>query len=137
MQVDDTKDKIYIHNLDDEIASVEAEESMIFLPDIEKKIRQIPKHILTGDLQPTAENQMVIYGVPPSLSVPKDNDSVRKAILECRARAREKQLENAKVQTNLLQGKETGMEGQGAVAPLIVGSEPTTSHNDGDAMDLG
>lgn len=92
MQMDDTKDKIYIHNLDEELADIDTEEAMVFLPDIEKKIGRIPQHLLTSDLKPTAHNQMVLYGVPSSLTLPKDKDAVRRTILESRARARENQL---------------------------------------------
>ena len=95
MHIDDSKNKVYIHNLDEELANIDSEENMVFLPDIEKKIGKIPQHILTGDLQPTAQNQMILYGVPSSLSIPKEQDSVRKAILESRDRARKKSLVDA------------------------------------------
>ena len=94
MHLDNTKTKVYIYNLDEEIATIDSDEkSMVFLPDIEKKIGKVPQYVLTGDLQPTAQNQMVLYGVPSSLTVPEDQDSVRRAIMESRERAREKQLE--------------------------------------------
>ncbi|KAK3060173.1 hypothetical protein LTS18_009149, partial [Coniosporium uncinatum] len=37
------------------------------------------------------QNQLVLYRVPESLTVPAERDSVRKAIIEARERARERQ----------------------------------------------
>ncbi len=135
MQVDDSKDKVYIHDLEDQIAEIEDEEKTIFLPDIEKKLAKIPHHLLTGDLKPTAENQMVLYGVPASLSVPEEKDNVRKAIMESRVRAREKQLhdESANMTVDLMRNEvaQTG-ENQFTMKPL-----QHEMGEDEDAMDLG
>jgi hypothetical protein len=95
MQVDDTKHKVYIYNLDDELASEsdsDDKDKVIFLPDIEKHLRssRIPSQILANP-QDLADKQLVLYSVPSSISVPEEQDSVRKAILEARARLREKQ----------------------------------------------
>lgn len=96
MQVDDTKDRIYIHNLDDELSDIEAEEErLVFLPDIEKKLGKIPKSVLLGEGHPSIGTEVVLYSVPSSLTVPEEQDKVRKAIIESRARAREKQLYEA------------------------------------------
>ena len=92
--MDDTKDKVYIYNLDDELKAVdEDEEKLVFLPDIERKLNRIPKSLLRGHCQPLGNSEVVLYQVPSSLSVPEEHDNVRKAIIESRARAREKQLE--------------------------------------------
>ncbi len=136
MQLDDTKDRVYIHNLEDQIAEIEDEERMIFLPDIEKKLGKIPQYLLTGDLRPTAENQIVRYGIPASLSVPEEKDNVRKAILESRARAREKQLlddEAASMPINMAR------YGADHIGQSHVVSKPQQhqSEEDEDAMDLG
>ncbi len=97
MQLDDTKEKVYIHNLDQELADIESEEErLVFLPDIEKKLGKIPKSVLIGHSQPAANTQMVLYNVPSSLTVAPEQDNVRKAIIETRARAREKQIEDAR-----------------------------------------
>ena len=136
MQLDETKDKVYIYNLDDQIAEIEDEENMIFLPDIEKKLREIPQYLLTGDLRPTAENQMVLYGVPASLSVPKERDNVRKAMIESRARAREKQLldvDAAKARNDPVRAELGRMDGQRAGN----GIQKSKLEEDEDAMDLG
>ncbi|KAK4459609.1 hypothetical protein QBC42DRAFT_183027 [Cladorrhinum samala] len=96
MQLDDTKYKVYIHNLDDELSSSDGESDdgkLIFLSDIEKHLRsnRIPSAVLNprpdSDL---ADKQLVLYRVPTSITVPEEQDSVRKAIIEARARMREK-----------------------------------------------
>ncbi len=138
MQLDDTKDKVYIHNLDEQIAEIDSEEGMVFLPDIEKKLGKIPHYLLTGDLRPTAENQIVLYGVPTSISVPEEQDNVRKAIRESRARAREKQVlddQAAKARRDPVRaGVGYGMENR-----LSMDAEERKwgEQQDADAMDLG
>ncbi|KAL8742589.1 MAG: hypothetical protein Q9184_008230 [Pyrenodesmia sp. 2 TL-2023] len=97
MQVDDTKDRVYIHNLAAEIADLESdEETPLFLPDVEKKLSKIPRSVLMGRSTAPTSNQMVLYNVPSSLSVPEERDSVRRAIMDSRARAREKQAQEQK-----------------------------------------
>lgn len=100
MQLDNTPNKVYIYNLDDELSDSESssdESKLIFLPDIEKRLRtsRIPASILANSEGELAgrnlHTDLVLYNVPSSLSVPEDKDSVRKAIIESRARAREKQ----------------------------------------------
>lgn len=94
MEIEDTREKVYIHNLDQELSDVEAEgERLIFLPDIEKKIGRIPNSVLAGQSQPITSNEVVLYNVPSSLSIPREKDNVRRAILETRARARERQAQ--------------------------------------------
>jgi hypothetical protein len=101
MELDDSKHKVYIYNLDDELTSSESEaeaeaDKLIFLPDIERHLRanRIP---VPRPMPPSSEDreftdmQLVLYGVPSSLTVSEDRDSVRRAIIETRARAREKQ----------------------------------------------
>jgi hypothetical protein len=101
MQLDDTKYKVYIYNLEDELSSSDAESDadsskLVFLPDIEKHLlnNRIPTRVLNPRPDPAAEmagKELVLYSVPSSISVPEEQDSVRKAIIEARARAREKQ----------------------------------------------
>jgi hypothetical protein len=92
MILDDTKHTSYIYDIERELASVEAEEKRIsFLPDIEKVLNAIPKSVL---LEPKPEqNELVLYRVPRSLTVTEDQDNVRKAIIESRARARARQAD--------------------------------------------
>jgi hypothetical protein len=93
MQVEDTPNRIYIHDLAAELSDIESdEENPIFLADVEKHLSKIPKHVLMGP-EPKAmrDNQLVLYNIPSSISVPHEEDNVRKAIVEARARMREKQ----------------------------------------------
>ena len=78
MQLDDTKDRVYIHNLDDELADIESdEEKVIFLPDIEKQLSKLPKHIFTGKQSESKEGQeLVLYSVHASITVALEQDSV-------------------------------------------------------------
>lgn len=97
MELESTRDRVFIHNLDQELSEIDDEgERLIFLPDIERKLARIPKSVLTGHSQPITGNEVVLYNVPSSLSIPREKDNVRRAILETRARAREKQVQEFK-----------------------------------------
>lgn len=142
MQLDDTKDKVYIYNLDDELSDMEpVEEKLIFLPDIEKRLTKIPKSILTSHQPSTTSSEMVLYNVPASLSVPEEQDNVRKAIIETRARARERQLQEAQapqVNGSIASGIGNGIQ-SGAVDGQHYSAAPVAAAEDEDmdAMDLG
>ena len=143
MQIDDTKDKVYIHNLDDEISDIESEEErLVFLPDIEKKLAKIPKSVLQGNGHPVVSNEMILYRVPTSLTVPAEQDNVRKAIIESRARAREKQLHEARANGEVAlpngagtrtEDQQNGIRNLGHVAEDGVAD----FEEDEDAMDIG
>ncbi|RYP36598.1 hypothetical protein DL767_003302 [Monosporascus sp. MG133] len=97
MQLDDTKHKVYIYDLDDELSSSDGDESsdearLVFLPDIEKHLLQkrIPPSVLANPEGELAGMQLVLYSEPASLTVPEERDSVRRAIIEARQRHREK-----------------------------------------------
>ncbi|KAF2846834.1 hypothetical protein T440DRAFT_501538 [Plenodomus tracheiphilus IPT5] len=119
MEVEDTPHRVYIHSLDAELSDIESDEDTpIFLSDIEKHLSKIPKHVLVGpEPKPTEHNQVVLYNVPESLSVERERDSVRKAIVEARERIRERQG---------LPGFERG-GGEGSRMNMVV---------DDDAMDI-
>ncbi|KAL7926772.1 hypothetical protein ACQKWADRAFT_88916 [Trichoderma austrokoningii] len=95
MQLDDSKHKVYIYNLDDELSSDSDndEGKLIFLPDIQKHLQEnrIPKHILANDEGELAGMQLVLYSDPKSITVPESQDGVRRAIIEARQRARDRQ----------------------------------------------
>ncbi|KIW23163.1 uncharacterized protein PV07_11383 [Cladophialophora immunda] len=108
MTVDDTPHRIIIHDLESEIAQIEAEEAAhnatIFLPDIDKKVSSVPQKLLQlrnldrqaqpAGLPPENLNTaLVLYRDPSSISVPEEEDVVRKTIIEARRRAREKTAE--------------------------------------------
>lgn len=94
MQLDNTKHKVYIYDLDAELSDSESssdEGKLVFLPDIQKHLREtrIPPMVLANsDGELAGNNQLVLYNIPSSLTVPEEQDSVRKAIIESRARAR-------------------------------------------------
>lgn len=141
MQVDDTRHRIFVHNLEDEIKEAERdEEKLLLLPDIEKKIGKIPNSVLTDDVHPSAhEKQVVLYGVPESLTIPKDKDSVRKAIMESRERARQAQdyvtagaQSTASQREHALGSSKIQTHGAARGIPRVV-----TENVDEDAMDIG
>ena len=169
MQLDDTKHKVYIYDLDAELSDSESSDDgkLVFLPDIEKHLREsrIPPSVLAnseGEL--AGNNQLVLYNIPSSLTIPEAQDSVRKAIIETRARVRAKldqkrnedtrpaQTTNASINGNLdsrdwyngmINGNATSapvacpaaQEYMGAGAISPVAQE--AFENDPDAMDLG
>ncbi|KAF6225320.1 hypothetical protein HO173_012805 [Letharia columbiana] len=104
-------------------------------------VGKIPKSVLLGEGHPSTGNEMVLYSVPSSLSVPEEQDKVRKAIIESRARARKKQLHGAEAEAAPPRhvdicdrnGKPNGLSNMGHVtADQVMGIE-----EDEDAMDLG
>ncbi|KAK6949150.1 hypothetical protein Daesc_009224 [Daldinia eschscholtzii] len=102
MQLDDSKHKVYIYNLDDELSDAESDNDgrLIFIPDIEKHLMQtrIPPSVLANKDGEIAGMQLVLYREPTSLTVPEEQDSVRRAIIEARQRARDKQKEEREQQ---------------------------------------
>lgn len=87
---------MYVGDLDEELVDTEPEEKrLIFIPDIEQHLNRIPKAILQQENTTSTGSEMVLYHIPESLSVPREQDSVRKAIIESRQRAREKQAQFA------------------------------------------
>ncbi|KAF5662304.1 hypothetical protein FHETE_8011 [Fusarium heterosporum] len=131
MQLDDSKHKVYIYNMDDELSSdSETEDSgrLVFLPDIEKHLRatRIPPSVLANSDGELAGMQVVLYNDPKSLTVPEDKDIVRKAIIESRHRTRELQR---------LQ-REGKTEPQTVQDNTVNNAIDTGIHDDPDAMDL-
>ena len=165
MQLDDTKHKVYIYDLDAELSDSESSDDgkLVFLPDIQKHLREtrIPPMVLAnseGEL--AGNNQLVLYNIPSSLTVPEEQDSVRKAIIETRARARAAQEQKRNEETRQAESKKTPdardwyrhMEESGNVSraptfgnpePEPMDGEPTllmtqgSLDGDPDAMDLG
>lgn len=106
MHLDDTSHKVYIYNLDDELSSEsepdDPEGKLVFLPDVEKHLRAnriapgvgVPRPLTPNRDGELAGMQLVLYDEgPSSLTVPVEHDSVRKAIVEARARVRQRQQE--------------------------------------------
>jgi hypothetical protein len=105
MSLDDSRHRIYISNLDHELASIaasdaarEASSRLIFLPDIERHFHQIPAEVLRFNPNPSprppSQQELVLYNTAPALLTQGERGSreTRKAILEARQRAREKAL---------------------------------------------
>lgn len=138
MQVEDTPDRVYIADLDAELSDIESDEdNPIFLQDIEKHLSKIPRHLLVGpEPKATKNNQLILYNVPSSLTVPEAQDSVRKAILDARARMRERSVDAPAVvpeQAVVPAVPEVAVpDVESAIAPEI----PPPSMDDADAMDL-
>lgn len=132
MQVEDTPHRVYIHDLAAELSDIESdEENPVFLSDIEKHLAKIPMHVLVGpEPKPTRDNQLVLYNIPSSLTVPEEQDSVRKAIVEARARVRERQ---ANPTSELERGSATPIA---SMANGIVREIPIEMEEDPDAMDI-
>lgn len=142
MHVEESKDRVFVRDLDEELADIAAdEEKLVFLPDIEKNFIKIPKSVLSGDYETTpTDSRLVLYSVPHSLSVPEHQDSVRRAILDARARARESSSSPSLASTALANDKE-GEEGSrmkvvGELFPGHGQGHGMMECNDGDAMDV-
>ncbi|KAK7430230.1 hypothetical protein QQZ08_003205 [Neonectria magnoliae] len=134
MQLDNTKHKVYIYNIDDELSSdSESEEGkLVFLPDIEKHLRatRIPPSILARKDADSEGMEVVLYSDPKSITVPEDKDSVRKAIVESRRRVREQQrLER--------ESKKSAEAAATTNTPFTDNTSMTSRHDDDpDAMDM-
>lgn len=99
MLLDDTKYTIYIHDLDREIAEAEDQENGIaFLPRIAAELTSIPRSILSPP-KPQG-NELVLYSEPASLTVPEEQDCVRRAVIETKARARKRHAGNQHSESN-------------------------------------
>jgi hypothetical protein len=143
MQVEDTPHRVYISDLSAELSDIESdEENPIFLSDIEKHLSKIPKHILLGpEPKPTDKNQLVLYNVPASLTVPEAQDNVRKAIVEARQRIRDKQVnpvtepENVDLARNNYHSSGP-ITREDRMMDAIPQPTATPADGDGDAMDI-
>lgn len=87
MLLDDTKYTTYIHNLDQELAELDSSGENLVISPLAAKMISVPQSILSRSAQ---GKELVLYTDPSSLSIPKEQDSVRQAILDSRARARAK-----------------------------------------------
>jgi hypothetical protein len=85
MMLDDTKHTTYIHDLDRELADIDPPEGGLVILPLAANMISVPESVLST---PSQGRELVLYAEPSSLTVPKEHDSVRKAIIESRARAR-------------------------------------------------
>lgn len=154
----DVDNVIYISDLDSSSSSDNEDERdrVAFHPELAKKLAKIP-YTLANDSSssspksfpspPSTSTDLVLYRVPTSITVPEQKDSVRRAIIEARERARQKQA-NASALVKVVDGvpmiplgDEEVMEEDGTVngwQPLKY--EPYVSmpqvEQDDDAMDI-
>ncbi|KAF2118264.1 hypothetical protein BDV96DRAFT_488627 [Lophiotrema nucula] len=140
MEVEDTPHRVYIHDLDAELSDIESDEdNPVFLVDIEKHLAKIPKHVLAGpELKPTKDNALILYNVPSSLTVPEEQDRVRKAIVDARARIREKQGSSVEEPERASPAISTRPDAtsNGVDVTYEVEEMPNDYESDPDAMDL-
>ena len=134
MLLDDTKYTVYIHDLDREIADIESQENGVpFLPRIPENLTSIPPSILSPTKPSGSEpcgNELVLYSEPSSLTVPRDQDCVRRAIIETKARTRKTQAENLhsgsssnSSHPSLTETANEGKEGYGCDDPMDLDDE--------------
>ncbi|KAK5694455.1 hypothetical protein LTR17_024794 [Elasticomyces elasticus] len=148
MQVDDTANRVYIHDLDAELAEDDSPTSshppLVFLPDIEARLSKLPRQVLLSRDEERESQQLVLYSTPKSLTVDEGHDVVRKAIIEARQRAQEKSVEEARMRQVDMEGRygtTTGVASDAVGTPEMahgysVGYEADVK-DDPDAMDIG
>lgn len=141
MEVDnDNPHVVFIRDIDEELGSDDGDENdkkgLIFVPDIEKRLTRIPYALANGGSSKISEpsfgtsQALVLYTVPSSLSVSREQDNVRRAIIEARARIRQKQAGDTR-QQGLMEAGEVmtdGVDGSGLDSGL--------DEDDPDAMDI-
>ncbi|KAJ5286903.1 hypothetical protein N7478_002589, partial [Penicillium angulare] len=86
MLLDDTKHTTFIYDLDQELAEPESTGDALVLLPLAAKMISVPNAVLSSNSAQGKE--LVLYKEPSSLTLPKEQDSIRKAIIESRARAR-------------------------------------------------
>ncbi|KAF4548277.1 Hypothetical protein D9617_29g006530 [Elsinoe fawcettii] len=118
MAIDDTPSRIYIHDLAAELSSLPPDsstESLIFLPDIERRLNRIPSFLLRPDKEEKQGKELVLYHTDPSPGK-GEGDIVRRAIEETRRRKRE-ELESGRERQTWERG------GEGEIAHGFGGEE--------------
>ena len=100
MLLDDTDTTTYVHDLGREVSDIENDEFWLSLSPVGDNLVRIPKAVLADPRPP--RNELVLYHEPASLTVPKQQDNVQRAIVEykerVRAKRRESNLEQVKSQ---------------------------------------
>lgn len=140
MEVDnDNSHVVFIRDIDEELGSDDNDKNgLIFVPDIEKRLTRIPYALANGGGSKIPEppsssslfgtsQALVLYTVPSSLSVSREQDNVRRAIIEARARIRQRQAEDATQQ---------GLMEAGEVMTDDADGSGSDSGEDPDAMDI-
>lgn len=100
MQIEDTKTRVYINDLEHEIAEIEKEEAkkkIRFMPEIERELMAVPSWLLLprsseSNGNNTDNNQVILYQDPAYLSIPKKLDSHKSSLADGWQGSREKGL---------------------------------------------
>lgn len=92
MEVDNV---VYVDDLDSDSDPDDGSPKVIFLHDIDKQLTRVPYSLCNepSSSTPSTSTEVILYSVPSSLTVPEQRDSVRRAIIETRARMRQKQVD--------------------------------------------
>ncbi|KAL4912201.1 hypothetical protein BDW62DRAFT_195247 [Aspergillus aurantiobrunneus] len=86
MMLDDTESTVYIHDLEQELAEIDIlGPAITIIPGLEDRL-SVTKMLVADNKNPC--NDIVLYREPESLTIPKDKDQVRQALIETRERAR-------------------------------------------------
>ncbi|KAK1141917.1 hypothetical protein N8T08_008328 [Aspergillus melleus] len=110
MLLDDQKHKIYVQDLDRELAEVDLPgNSVVFLPGIEETWATVPRLMLADSKNSC--NELVLYREPVSLLEPGKNSNVRRALVETRERARARQKAQVSPFTSVSRGTLTPSDG--------------------------
>lgn len=143
MPVDDTNDRVWVHDLDAEIAAIEAEEAALRNLDIHfsndvKERTKIPDHLLRSNgtvHNPASDMQIVLYRDPVSITVDEDHDAVRKTVIEARRRVREKQAAEKLIADDVARQLARQFDPPSSVSNITDNFEAVSSDDDDD-MDL-
>jgi len=142
MPVDDTPHRIVIHDLDAELAQIEADEEQsraFLMPDVDKKVTAIPQRLLQSRTAQT-ENRttaLVLYQEPTSITVPEEEDAVRRAVMAARARVRERQTQKHREEA-MMKNTDPKLHGQGEAELDDSMSDAISQRgeDDADAMEI-
>jgi hypothetical protein len=132
MLLDDTEHTTYIYDLDRELADSDSPPGALVLLPLAERMLVVPDSVLSDDSKQGKE--LVLYSDPSSLSVPREQDSVRRAIIESRARARAKKTQLQQ----LSHSNDTPHTSPLKSAPPLYSISPSDSANlcDEDLMDI-
>ncbi|KAI5295414.1 hypothetical protein KEM52_001484 [Ascosphaera acerosa] len=142
MDVEDTKHRVFIGNLEREIREIERLEKQgkepIILPGLEKLIYRPGALRLKPPAVPS--NELVLYKVPASISVPEQHDSVRRALADHRDRASERLVAHGLTTSQTLFASDEPEQAQAAIAAsrarADADADADADANDDDAMDV-
>ncbi|KAF7713239.1 Uncharacterized protein PECH_002227 [Penicillium ucsense] len=132
MMLDDTPHTTYIHDLDRELADVDVADGLFSIHPIAAKMLSVPESVLSG---PAQGKELVLYSDPSSLTVPREHDNVRKAIIESRARARERTRESQTV-IDCPMSSLTNDDSVNSREPTKNDTQFADDGDDGDAMEV-